>query len=114
MSNEVDYFEIGTPDTGASRAFYGDLFGWDIASEPSEQGYRMINENQGGVWDTSAMGGDSWAIFYVHVDDVADTVSRAESLGATVALPVTSGGGIEFAHLTDPNGSRFGVWRPTG
>jgi len=113
MSNEVDYFEIGTRDAEGSRSFYRDLFGWEIASEPSESGYRMVNGDQGGLWDTSSTGGAAWAIFYVHVDDVAETVQRAESLGAEVAIPVTSGGGIEFAHLNDPQGNRFGVWRPT-
>jgi predicted enzyme related to lactoylglutathione lyase len=113
MSSKVDYFEIGTPDAEASMAFYGELFGWEIASEPSEAGYRMVNGDQGGLWDTSSIGGASWAIFYVHVDDVAEAVKRAEGLGAEVAIPVTSGGGIEFAHLNDPQGNRFGVWRPT-
>jgi predicted enzyme related to lactoylglutathione lyase len=113
MSNEVDYFEIGTPDAAASKAFYEELFGWQIGSEPSEEGYRMINGDEGGLWDTSSIGGGGWAIFYVHVDDVAEAVKRAEGLGAEVAIPVTSGGGIDFAHLKDPHGNRFGVWRPT-
>jgi predicted enzyme related to lactoylglutathione lyase len=111
MSNEVDYFEIGTPDGEASTAFYGGLFGWQVG-EPSEQGYRMVDRDKGGLWDTSSMGGERWAIFYIHVDDVAATVERAKSLGAEVAIPVTSGGEIEFAHLIDPQGNRFGVWRP--
>jgi predicted enzyme related to lactoylglutathione lyase len=65
------------------------------------------------VSDPGDIGGANWTIFYVHVDDVAEAVKRAESLGAEVAIPVTAGGGIEFAHLNDPQGNRFGVWRPT-
>ena len=34
MSNDVNYFEIGSPDAQASRAFYGGLFGWTFG-EPS-------------------------------------------------------------------------------
>jgi predicted enzyme related to lactoylglutathione lyase len=113
MSNKVDYFEIGTPDAEASRTFYAQLFGWEIASESSEAGYRMVNDGQGGLWDTSSIGAANWAIFYVHVDDVAESVRLAESLGAEVAIPLTAGGGIEFAHLKDPQGNRFGVGRPT-
>lgn len=26
MANKIDYFEIGSPDPGVSRAFYGGLF----------------------------------------------------------------------------------------
>jgi predicted enzyme related to lactoylglutathione lyase len=29
-----------------------------------------------------------------------------------VAIPFTDNGVIEFAHLVDPLGNRFGVWRP--
>lgn len=113
MSNVVDYFEVGSPDPMATQAFYGQLFGWEIG-EPSEQGYRPVNKTQGGVWDTSAMGGTNWGIFYVHVDDVQEAIKKAEELGAKVAIPFTSGGGIEFAHLIDPQGNRFGVWKPLG
>lgn len=113
MANNVDYFEIGSPDPEASKAFYGELFGWQIG-EPSDAGYRMINSSDGGLWETSDIGGGSWGIFYVHVDNVDAAVAKAQSLGAEVAIPVTAGAGIEFAHLIDPHGNRFGVWRPTG
>jgi predicted enzyme related to lactoylglutathione lyase len=29
-----------------------------------------------------------------------------------VAVPLTDNGAIEFAHLVDPIGNRFGIWRP--
>jgi uncharacterized protein len=111
MTGRIDYFEIGTPDPDGARAFYGGLFGWEIEA-PSPQGYSMVDEARGGLWDTSAMGGGSWAIFYVHVDDVAGAVTRATALGATVAVPLVDNGTIEFAHLIDPSGSRFAVWKP--
>lgn len=111
MTAEVNYFEIGTPDPDAARAFYGSLFGWTFG-DASPQGYRMINTEQGGLWDTSSLSGATWAIFYVQVDDVAAAISQAESLGASVAVPLVDNGRIEFAHLVDPDGNRFGVWRP--
>jgi predicted enzyme related to lactoylglutathione lyase len=43
---------------------------------------------------------------------VQATVTQAERLGATVAVPHTDNGAIEFAHLVDPHGNRFGVWKP--
>ena len=33
-------------------------------------------------------------------------------LGATVAIPFTDNGQLYFAHLVDPMGNRFGIWRP--
>ena len=112
MPNVVNYFEIGTPNAGETTAFYGDLFGWQIA-EPSD-GYGMIDGDKGGLWDTTSVGGGSWAIFYVQVDDVKTVIDKATSLGATVVVPFTDNGALEFAHLQDPQGNRFGVWRPKG
>ncbi len=59
---------------------------------------------EGGLWDTSSLGATPWAIFYVQVADVKAAIARAESLGATVAVPFVDGGALEFAHLLDPDG----------
>lgn len=111
MPNVVNYFEIGSADPEAARAFYGDLFDWTFG-DPSPVDYRMVNADQGGLWASNAVGGGSWAIFYVMVDDVRTAIARAEELGATVVVPHTDNGPIEFAHLLDPEGNRFGVWKP--
>ena len=111
MSNDVNYFEIGSQDPAASKAFYKSLFNWNIG-EPSAAQYSMVNEDRGGLWDTSAMGGGNWAIFYVQVEDVQMAIDRAQELGATVLIPLIHNDAIEFAHLTDPLGNRFGIWRP--
>ena len=58
------------------------------------------------------MGAAIWAIFYVRVEDVQAALDQALRLGASVAIPFTDNGGIEFAHLLDPLGNRFGIWRP--
>jgi len=113
MANEVDYFEIGTPNPEASRSFYGGLFGWSFG-EPSPTSYSNVNDGAGGLWDTSPTGMGNWAIFYVHVDDVAASVAQAQELGATIVVPVVDNGQITFAHLADPEGNRFAIWRPNG
>ena len=113
MTNKIDYFEIGSPDPAASRAFYGGLFDWKIEESPQgDQPYLMVDEANGGLWDTSDAGGGSWAIFYVHVEDVQAALAQAVALGATVAVPLVDNGQIYFAHLLDPLGNRFGIWQP--
>jgi predicted enzyme related to lactoylglutathione lyase len=111
MSAIVNYFEIGSGDPGAARSFYGSLFDWTFG-ELSPAGYRTVDGDKGGLWDTTSLGGNAWAIFYVQVDDVKAAIAQAESLGASVAVPFVDNGDIEFAHLLDPQGNRFGVWRP--
>ena len=111
MGSQVNYFEIGTPDAAATKRFYGELFDWSFG-EPSPVGYSMVDTDAGGVWESTGVGGGSWAVFYVQVDDVQSAITQAEALGATVAVPFVDNGRIEFAHLVDPQGNRFGVWRP--
>jgi predicted enzyme related to lactoylglutathione lyase len=112
VTNKIDYFEIGSPDPDASKAFYGTLFGWEIEDPTGVAPYRMVDGARGGLWDTSEIGADSWAIFYVRVENVQDALDEALRLGASVAIPFTDNGAIEFAHLLDPLGNRFGIWRP--
>lgn len=111
MASIVNYFEVGSPDPESARAFYGSLFDWTFG-ESSPASYQMVNGDKGGLWDTSSLERTSWAIFYVQVDDVKAAIARAEALGASVAIPFVDNGAIEFAHLLDPHGNRFGVWRP--
>mgnify|MGYP003523341615 CR=1 FL=1 len=114
MTDPVNYFEIGTPDPTATRAFFGDVFGWTFG--PSELGgYGMVNSDSGeftgGLWDTTALGSPSWAIFYVEVADIQAKLDAAAAHGAQIVLPLVDNGTIQFAHLIEPSGNRFGVWQ---
>ncbi len=110
MADLVNYFEVGTPDPEAARAFYGGVFGWEFGS-PSPAGYGLVNGNAGGLWDTTEAGGGHWAVFYVEVPDIHATLEAAQSAGAGIVLPLVDNGAILFAHLSDPAGNRFGVWQ---
>jgi predicted enzyme related to lactoylglutathione lyase len=114
MDHPVNYFEIGSSDPQGSAAFYGGLFGWTFEKPQGPAPYWMVDEARGGLWDTSEIGREHWAIFYVQVDDVTAAVEDAVGLGASVTVPVTDNGNIDFAHLIDPQGNRFGVWHPHG
>ncbi|MGE5286570.1 MAG: hypothetical protein ACM3ML_05070 [Micromonosporaceae bacterium] len=85
-SNTVAWFEIGTPDVDAAKAFYGPLFGWSFAPDGA---YTLISapgaaSPSGGIFNT---GGNipPYAVFVVQVADVAATAARAGELGGKVA-----------------------------
>lgn len=111
MTNDMNYFEIGTADSQASKTFYGALFDWTFGEPSMPARYSAIDGNRGGLWDTSQTGAENWAIFYVQVEDVHAASERAQQLGATVTVPVIDNGIIKFAHLADPLGNRFGIWQ---
>jgi predicted enzyme related to lactoylglutathione lyase len=50
--------------------------------------------------------------FFVAVEDVRDSVQRAEQLGAKLLIPPTMlPEGDEMAVLHDPQGMSFGLWQ---
>ena len=111
MTDTVSYFEIGTPDVETARAFYGEVFDWSFAP-PGPAGYAFVNgPDTGGLWDTSANGGGTWAVFYIEVADIHAKVEAALAQGARTVLPLVDNGRILFTHLADPAGNRFGVWQ---
>jgi predicted enzyme related to lactoylglutathione lyase len=113
--------ELSTTDQKAGVAFYRALFGWDLNEQPMGPGetYSMFQlrgkevaaaytmrpeEKQGGApphWNS-----------YVTVENVDESVKRAEQLGAKVFAPpfdVMDAG--RMAVLQDPTGAVFQVWQ---
>jgi predicted enzyme related to lactoylglutathione lyase len=113
-NNTVAWFEIGAPDVGAAKAFYGPLFGWSFAPDGP---YTLITAPgatgpSGGIFDT---GGNipPYAVFVVKVADVAATAAQAEELGGKVVVaPNKLEDGMVVAYLTDPHGSLFALFSP--
>jgi hypothetical protein len=116
--NTVAWFQIGTDDPAAAREFYGGLFGWSFASDPSSgPGYDLASyagaaNPAGGIMQTSG-GSENHATFLVLVEDVAAVCARTEQLGGKVLNPpTTTPNGLVFADLLDRSGNRFGVFTP--
>jgi predicted enzyme related to lactoylglutathione lyase len=114
----VSWFEIGTDDPDAARAFYGEVFGW--AFEPQGP-YTMITTGpdhplHGGINDTRSAGPGTprtYAVPYVQVEVVADACAAVEAAGGKViAGPDSTPDGLQFAHVADPAGNHIGLWTP--
>jgi hypothetical protein len=54
-------------------------------------------------------GAEDEVLFFVAVDDVAATLSRAEELGGTIVQPAQQAPGVSFGVLADAHGHRIGV-----
>jgi len=115
--NTVAWFQVGSDAPKEVRKFYGDLFGWKFALGPDEDGYDLINypgaENPAGGIAPTADPSQNHATFLVLVEDVDATCARTEQAGGKVFVPTsTTDSGLQFAHLEDPSGNRFGVFKP--
>lgn len=107
----VVHFEIGCRDRAKTSAFYSALFDWSI----TEQGPASnIDTGSAGAIDghITALGHEPhhYTIFYVQVDDVAESLKKAESLGGkTLVPPITLPGAGTFAWMQDPEGNTVGL-----
>jgi uncharacterized protein len=112
MPGEIVHIEIPADDTGASREFWGGLFGWLFESFPGPSEYHMtrISEQTGGAI-TNMEPGKKGTRPYFSVDDIKAGAARVKDLGGTAsdAMAVPQMGW--FATCTDPHGNEFGLWQ---
>ena len=115
MPNPVTYFEILGNDGELLAGFYRDVFGWEVT--PVEEGgaYSRVDTGDG---LGGGIGGfehaPSYVTVYVHSDDVAATLARANERGATTIMePREVAPGTEAALFADPEGHVVGIMRRT-
>jgi len=111
MANPVVHFEIRSPDPDATRAFFGQLFGWTFP-DGGIPGYTYVDTGveravPGGI--SPLQGGDPLVTFFVGVEDVAATLEAAVAHGGRVIQPATSVPGVTFGLLADPHGQVVGL-----
>ena len=112
MGHPVIHTEIRSADPDATRAFFGDLFGWKVASEGAFPGYTFIDTGaEGGpyVAISPRQGTEDEVLFFVGVEDVAATLARAEELGGSIVQPAQNVPGTSFGVLADAHGHKVGV-----
>lgn len=104
--------ELMTTDVAGAKAFYGELFGWQMQDEPMPEGtYTMLKAGDHEVGGLMAMPTDAagappaWGA-YVTVDNVDQQTVRAEQLGGKVILPPRDIPDVgRFAVISDPQGA---------
>ena len=112
MPHPIVHAEIRSADPDATRAFFGELFGWTYPNEGALPGYTFVDT---GVPDAlytaiSPLQGDSDLVtFFVGVDDMDDSVQRAVKLGGRVVQEPVSVPGVSFALIADPQGHVVGL-----
>lgn len=109
----VVHFEIRGRDPKRLQHFYRELFNWQI-SEGAVPGYALVEAGEGGP-EQGVGGGIAQAdapgvSVYVQVANLAESIQRAEQLGAKKILdPVDVPGGPTIAQIQDPEGNLVGL-----
>ena len=113
MPSPLVYFQIATPDTEAARAFYSALFDWKWG----EPGGRTVAIDAQGPGDFDPKGSlrqlpegtMPFVTPWFRVDDLWATLTKAESLGAEVIIPIRLNGETHSCLVRGPDGQTIGI-----
>jgi hypothetical protein len=118
MGQPVVHFEIIGKDGDALKAYYAELFDWNIVSD-NEMGYGVVSREGHTAPDGTGIGGgvaggpegyDGHVTFYVAVEDVEAALAKAEQLGGKRLFgPDEVMPGLIIGQFTDPEGHMIGV-----
>jgi predicted enzyme related to lactoylglutathione lyase len=111
------WVDLGSPDVGASTAFYGGLFGWanEVATEPDGGGYTTFLKDGQAVAAVGPLAGPeqppAWTAYFATPD--ADALAgRVRAAGGTVLMgPFDVFDHGRMAVCADPAGAVFGAWQ---
>ena len=112
------WHDHNSSDVDKAKSFYTQLLGWETEVwKPGEMDYPMIKaggQNHGGFGPAQGGAPSHW-LGHVLVQDVDETVQRAEAAGAKVlAGPMDIPEIGRFAVIADPQGAVLSVFAPTG
>jgi len=123
VSRHVVHFELPYDDGDRARAFYGELFGWDLQSYPGSE-YTMVSTGpttregpseagfiNGGMGPRNE-GGLRTPVVVIDVDDIDATLADIEAKGGSVVQPRSPVGEMGWmAYFTDTESNVVGLWQ---
>jgi uncharacterized protein len=112
------WVDLTAPDVDASKAFYGEVFGWQFEDTAPEYGGYVNATSDGhrvaGITPRmpEMQGPDVWTT-YISSADAEATAAAVTAAGGTVLMPAMAVGEIgSMAMAADPAGAVFGIWQP--
>jgi predicted enzyme related to lactoylglutathione lyase len=121
-SGTFSWTDLTTTDQEAAKAFYGDLFGWELIDNPVGDGMVYTIARIGGK-DVAAISPQpeqqrdagappAWNT-YITVDSADQALERAKALGGTVHAPAFDVMDLgRMGVVQDPQGAFFLAWEP--
>jgi predicted enzyme related to lactoylglutathione lyase len=106
--------ELNSPDLDASKAFYSDLFGWQIEPfEGSPEPYLGISnagQPNGGIRQANPGMPPNWLAYFAS-DDIEASHSKVEDLGGSGITGTMDLQMMKIAVVQDPQGAVFALYQ---
>ena len=114
-AGEFCWNELATTDNKAAFAFYSEIFGWSLISsmDMGPMGTYEIfgkgGKQLGGMFNKPPVMPRAAWVYYVSVDDLEATITRATAAGASLMNGPMDVPGGRIAQFTDPQGAVFAL-----
>jgi predicted enzyme related to lactoylglutathione lyase len=114
MGNPLVHWEIMVSDAAKAKAFYSEVFDWEITESPMP-GYFMVQPGTppaGGMMVAPEWSPEHTFHVYFGVDDIGATLARVTASGGTTVVPKTEIPGMGWwAMFADPDGVTLGIFQ---
>jgi uncharacterized protein len=102
----IVHVEIEARDLEVQRAFYGELFNWDIEGGPIASFRAGLGAPEAGPAGHVRQGQTSRVTLYIQVASLSDTIAKAIQLGGELIFEkMDIPGGPTLAAISDPEGN---------
>jgi predicted enzyme related to lactoylglutathione lyase len=108
--SKIIHIELPANDAARARAFWGGLNGYEFHAFGGQEDYQLFQGEPGGAVYTSDTAGQGPLVYFGSTDLDAD-VARVRSLGGVAADKQPVPGVGWYAHCTDTEGNRFGLFQ---
>jgi uncharacterized protein len=115
--NAICHVEWHVTNLDLAREFYGGMFDWKF--NDMGEGYTMFSTGDdylgGGLEKRDAIKAAESPLVYIEVEDIDESLARAEVLGGGVVQRRTAiPGHGSFGIITDRDGNRVGIYQGNG
>lgn len=105
----LDYIELPGTDIPATKAFYGDVFGWTFVDYGPDYVAFDSSGRQGGFNAGRKVVPDGGPLIVLYAGDLDAMAAKILAAGAEIISRESFAGGRRF-NFRDPNGNEIAVW----
>ena len=109
---KINYIEFPSKNIEETKAFFGQLFGWNFVDYGSDYVAFSDAGIDGGFYtsDTTFNTEKGCPLIVFYSNDLESTLDKAKKVGGKINKPIFSFPGGRRFHFCDPHGNEFSVW----
>ncbi|MCJ1901780.1 MULTISPECIES: VOC family protein [Paracoccus] len=103
---KIDYLEFSSPDLPATKAFFGQAFGWRF----NDYGPDYQELADAGLAGGIAAGSPAPPLVILRTDDLEAALARVTEAGAAITRPIFAFPGGRRFQFREPGGTEMAIW----